>query len=109
MRTSTGTIVITAPTGAGLTYSIDGVTNYVATTTFAGLTPNTYDVTVRDAGGCTSAATSLTVNAPAAAPGAPTPRVRVEPTSGWPPEHFKKTEQKDEGFIYIIEGVHKLT
>ena len=48
----TGTIVITAPTGAGLTYSIDGTNLYQTTTgTFTGVAPGTYNVTVQDAAG----------------------------------------------------------
>ena len=44
--TPTGTIVVTAPIGAGLTYSIDG-TNYQAGTTFTGVAPGPYNVTVQ--------------------------------------------------------------
>src|SRR5258705_63990 len=105
MRTSTGTIVITAPTGAGLTYSIDGVTNSNATATFTGLTPNTYDVTVRDAGGCTSAATSLTVIAPAGAPAAPTASVTVQPTCATATGTIVITAPLGAGLSYSIDGI----
>ncbi|HRN80053.1 MAG TPA: gliding motility-associated C-terminal domain-containing protein [Ferruginibacter sp.] len=67
---TTGSIDITAPVGTGLTYSIDG-TNFQGTTTFSGLTPNTYTITVRTADGCTAAAT-VTINAAPATPAAPT-------------------------------------
>ena len=43
--TPTGTIVVTAPVGANLEYSINGIT-YQSSTTFSGLTSNTYNVTV---------------------------------------------------------------
>jgi hypothetical protein len=43
---TTGTIVVTAPTGAGLEYSIDGTT-YQATTIFNTVAAGTYNVTVR--------------------------------------------------------------
>ena len=56
----TGTIVVTAPLGAGLTYSIDGI-NYQAATTFTAVGPGPYNVTVQDAGGCISGPTALTV------------------------------------------------
>ena len=46
--TPTGTIVVTAPLGAGLTYSIDGI-NYQAATTFTNVAPGPYNVTVQDA------------------------------------------------------------
>ena len=49
------------PTGAGLSYSIDG--NTQASPLFSGLVPNSYNVTVRNAGGCTSTA-SLAVILP---------------------------------------------
>jgi gliding motility-associated-like protein len=44
----TGTIVISDPIGANLEYSIDGV-NYQTSTTFSGLAPGTYNITVMDA------------------------------------------------------------
>ena len=51
-----GTITVTAPTGAGLTYSINGTT-YHSNTTFPSLAPNSYNVTVKNSGGCVSTAT----------------------------------------------------
>jgi gliding motility-associated-like protein len=65
----TGTITITAPTGANYLYSIDG-TNYQAGTTFAGLSPGNYNVTVQDqTTGCVSTGVvALTVNSVAGAP-----------------------------------------
>jgi hypothetical protein len=46
-----------------ITYSIDGI-NYTNTTgIFTGLAPNAYSVTVKNAAGCVSAATSYTINA----------------------------------------------
>ena len=64
---ATGTITVTAPTGAGYTYSVDGTT-YQSGTTFSGLTASNYNVTVKNSDGCTSAATTLTVNAQPAIP-----------------------------------------
>lgn len=66
---STGSVEVTAPTGVGLTYSIDGV-NFQGTTIFSGLTPGNYTLTVRNADGCT-AQSALTVNAAPATPAAP--------------------------------------
>ena len=43
--TPTGTILVTAPTGANLEYSVNGAT-YQTSTTFTGLAPNNYNVTV---------------------------------------------------------------
>ena len=73
---STGTIVVSAPAGAE--YSVDGV-NYQASGTFAALGAGTYNVTARVAG-CISAPTSVVINAPAGAPGAPTVTVNAQPT-----------------------------
>ena len=68
---NTGTITITAPTEAGMTYSIDG-TNYTNTTgIFTLVAANTYTVTARSAAGCTSPGTSVTVDAQPSAPTIP--------------------------------------
>jgi gliding motility-associated-like protein len=57
-----GTILITAPTGTNLQYSIDGI-NYQSSTTFSGLNPGTYNIVARYAGfTCISGVKSLTVN-----------------------------------------------
>ncbi|HBD27101.1 MAG TPA: hypothetical protein DC020_09825, partial [Flavobacterium sp.] len=68
---TTGTIVVTAPLGAGLEYSINNVV-YQSGTTFSGLAPGTYNVTVRDASDCVSTATIVVINPPAGAPAVPT-------------------------------------
>ena len=62
--TATGTITVTAPTGTGLTYSIDGTTYTNTTGLFSAVAAGTYSVTVRNSAGCTSTATSVTVNTP---------------------------------------------
>src|SRR5690606_40271529 len=58
-----GTITVTAPIGAGLEYSINGV-DYQASTIFSALAANTYNVTVRNSSDttCVSTATSRTRN-----------------------------------------------
>jgi hypothetical protein len=48
----TGTITVTAPLGAGLSYSIDGVDYTNTTGIFNGVAPGTYNVTVQNAAGC---------------------------------------------------------
>ena len=63
---------MTAPLGAGLSYSING-TDYTNTTgIFAGVAPGTYSVTVKNAAGCISTATTATINGAPTAPAAPT-------------------------------------
>ncbi|WP_197285472.1 Ig-like domain-containing protein, partial [Pedobacter sp. R20-19] len=88
--TATGTITVTAPTGSGLTYSIDG-TNYQASTTFNNVASGTYSVTVRNSDGCTSAATSVTIDPQPATPATPTLGAVVQPTSCTPTGSFTIT------------------
>jgi gliding motility-associated-like protein len=72
--TATGTITITTPVGAGLTYSIDGV-NFQSSPVFPGLSPNSYTLTVQVTGGCIATSTATVNNVPnaPAAPGVSTP------------------------------------
>ncbi len=70
--TQTGTITVVSPTGAGLTYSIDGV-NYQAGTSFTGLTPGiTYNVTIQNGVGCTATSLPLTIHDAPEVPPVPT-------------------------------------
>src|SRR5690606_40503937 len=68
----TGTITVTAPLGANLEYSIDGV-NYQAGVVFSGLVAGTYQVTVRDINDttCVSNETEVTINVAPDVPVAP--------------------------------------
>jgi gliding motility-associated-like protein len=62
-QVNTGSIEVTDPLGLDLEYSIDGGT-YQTGTTFSGLAPNSYNVTVRNTvTGCVSVAFVATVNA----------------------------------------------
>lgn len=63
--TSTGTIVLTAVGGTGLTYSINGTT-YQASNTFTAVAAGNYNISAKDADGCIKTGTAVTVNAPAA-------------------------------------------
>ena len=101
-----GTIDITAPTGANYVYSVDG-TNYQAATTFTGLNPNTYAVTVKDTStGCVSTALSLTVNAVAAAPAAPIATVTQQPTCNDPTGAITLLSPVGANYVYSIDGVN---
>lgn len=64
---ATGAIEINSPVGAGITYSLNGTT-FVPETTFTNLAPGPYTVTVKNAAGCTSVTTTITITP---APGAP--------------------------------------
>jgi len=99
---TTGTIEVTAPTGA-YEYSVDGTT-YQASTTFAGLAPGTYSVTVKDtATGCVSAVTSVTINAIPAAPAAPTASATVQPTCTVPTGTIEVTAPTG-AYEYSVDG-----
>src|SRR4029078_7487831 len=74
------TITVTAPLGAGLSYSIDGIDYTNTTGAFTGVAPGTYNVTVQNAAGCVSAATVATINGAPAAPPAPTVGAITQPT-----------------------------
>jgi gliding motility-associated-like protein len=99
--TTAGTITISAPTGNGFTYSING-TDYAATTTF---TPGagTYNVTVRNSDGCTSAATPVTINPVPTAPAAPTVAA-TQPTCTITTGSFTITGPVGNDFTYSIDG-----
>jgi hypothetical protein len=67
---ATGSVTITAPTGTGLTYSVDaGV--YSTTLTYAGLAVGNHSVNVKNALGCVSTST-ITINPQPATPSIPT-------------------------------------
>lgn len=55
-----GTIIVTAPTDEGFTYSIGG--DYQASPTFSNVAPGSYSVTVKTADGCISESTPVTLN-----------------------------------------------
>jgi gliding motility-associated-like protein len=60
----TGTIRVKSPLGAGLSYSIDGVTYANGTGVFTGVVPGIYSVTAKNASGCVSAPVTVTVKDP---------------------------------------------
>ena len=68
----TGTIVVSSPIGANFEYSINGTT-FQTSPTFSGLTPNTYNVIVKNlTTGCISSTTSVTINPQPLTPAVPT-------------------------------------
>ncbi len=100
---ATGTITVTAPLGAQYTYSIDGV-NFQASTDFNNVSPNTYTLTVQDAGGCSSSA-SITVNPAPSAPAVPTATV-VDPTCTVATGTITVTAPLGAQYTYSIDGVN---
>lgn len=59
----TGTLTIDSPLGTGLSYSING-TSFQTGTYFANLAPGSYTITVKNAAGCTSVSSAITINNP---------------------------------------------
>ena len=102
---ATGTITVTAPTGGGLTYSIDG-TNYQASTVFNNVAPGTYNVTVQNGSGCISTSTSVTVNAQPPTPAAPTASVTAQPTCAVATGTITVTAPTGAGLTYSIDGTN---
>ena len=99
---ATGTIVVSAPTGAGMTYSVDG-SNYVATATFTGVAAGTYSVTAKNSQGCTSGATSVTINPQPDIPTAPV-ATTVQPTCTMAKGTITITAPTGTGITYSNNG-----
>ncbi|MFZ9299485.1 MAG: tandem-95 repeat protein [Chitinophagaceae bacterium] len=99
---ATGGLTITAPTGTGLTYSIDGST-YTSTTSFSGLTPNVYNITVKSAAGCIGTATSATINAQPATPSQPTVNT-TQPSCSVSTGEITIPSPLGSGLTYSIDG-----
>ena len=101
---ATGSITVSSPTGAGLTYSIDG-TNFQSGTTFANLTSGTYTITVKNTSGCTATSTPVTLSPAPGAPAAPTLAV-VQPTCSSTSASITVTAPTGNGLTYSIDGTN---
>ena len=103
--TPTGTILVTAPIGANYEYSVDG-TNYQSSTTFSGLQPGTYLVSVADlTTGCTSTTTSLAVNTVPNGPAAPVVNISAQPTCSDPTGAFEIVSPLGANYSYTSNGI----
>jgi uncharacterized protein (UPF0218 family) len=101
---STGTITVTSPTGTGYTYSDGGA--YQTSPVFSGLVPNTYNITVMNAGGCISVACSVVINAAPTSPAAPTVTV-VQPTCTVTTGTITVTAPTGTGYTYSDGGAYQ--
>jgi len=101
---TTGTIIITAPAGAGITYSIDGV-NYQSSATFSNVIAGSYSITAKSASGCISSVTSATVNPQPSTPTAPIVTV-TQPTCAVATGAITVTAPTGAGMTYSIDGVN---
>ncbi|WP_052731193.1 hypothetical protein [Spirosoma radiotolerans] len=100
-----GTITITTPLGADLTYSLDNI-NYTASTTFAGLAPGTYSVWVSNCTIgtlCVSPPTTVVINPPIK-PLAPTVHVTTQPSCTLATGTITVSASTDLDLIYSIDG-----
>ncbi len=77
---STGKITVTAPTGSGMTYSINGSDYTNSTGIFTSVASGSYNVTAKSSGGCISSGTSVTINAQPSTPSAPNVGSIIQPT-----------------------------
>ena len=93
-----------APTGAGTTYSIDGTTYTNTTGIFTSVAGGNYFVTAKNAAGCISASTSLTINKQPVTPPAPTV-IATQPTCDISTGTITVTEPIEAGMTYSIDGL----
>lgn len=107
--TPTGTVVVTAPSGADVQYSING-TNYFTSGTFTGLTPGqTYNVTAKFVStNCVSAVRTVTVNALPSAPATPSV-ITTQPTCTIPSGTIVVNTPTGANIQYSINGTNYLT
>lgn len=105
--TATGSITVTSPLAADLTYSIDGIT-YQAGTTFTNLIPGTYTVTVKNATGCTSATTPIIINTVPDAP-AVANTTTVQPDCTTATGSITVTSPLAADLTYSIDGINYQT
>jgi hypothetical protein len=92
---------VTAPTGAGYTYSLDEGTPQ-ASATFSSVAVGTHDITVSN-GTCTSPATTIIINAQPVTPAAPTVTL-TQPTCSIATGTITVTAPTGSGITYSIDG-----
>ena len=103
---TSGTIVVTAPTGTNLEYSING-SSYQSNTTFTNVAPGTYNLTVRNTlSGCVSTASSLTVNAAPVIPSAPVVTATQQPSCNVSTGQITVTAPTGTNLEYSINGTN---
>ena len=102
---ATGAITVTAPTGAGITYSIDGSTYTNTTGIFSAVLPGNYDVTAKNLAGCLSPITKVTINVQPVTPPAPTATATLQPTCSVATGTITVTAPTAVGMTYSIDGV----
>ena len=101
---ATGTITVTAPAEAGMTFSIDG-SNFINTTgVFTNVLPGTYIVTARNSDGCMSLGTIATISPQPVTPTAPVVTL-VKPTCTDPTFTLTVLSPSGIGMTYSVNGI----
>lgn len=98
----TGSLTVTSPSGIEFTYSVDG-SNFQAGTTFTGLVPGTYTITVHHAAGCNSTS-PFTINAAPPVPATPVLNI-VQPGCQVATATITVTSPVGTGFTYSLDGI----
>ncbi|HPR85163.1 MAG TPA: gliding motility-associated C-terminal domain-containing protein, partial [Prolixibacteraceae bacterium] len=79
-----GTIIINSPTGSGYEFRIDNGSSWTSSTTFAGLNPGNYKVSVKTGAGCISEPMETTIDPVPNLPQAPDIQILAKPTCKQP-------------------------
>ncbi|GGB67034.1 hypothetical protein GCM10007424_03800 [Flavobacterium suaedae] len=101
--TTPETVEVTAPLGADLEYSIDGI-NFQSETTFTGIAAGNYTITVRNNDGCTSETASFTIDEAPTTPVVATTTV-IQPTCNTN-ANIEVTAPLGTDLEYSIDGVN---
>ena len=99
----TGTITISSPVGADLSYSIDGKTYTNTSGIFTGLIAGNYTVTVKNSGECISVPSVITLNTQPQKPVAPIADV-IQPDCTIPTRTIRVSSDPN-GLNFSIDGV----
>ena len=100
----TGTITITAPTGIGMTYSIDGLTYTNSTGIFPSQANGTYNATAMDSDGYVSLRTTVIITSQPLPPANAIASTTIQSTCLVPTGTIVVTAPLGAGFEYNIDG-----
>jgi hypothetical protein len=101
---ATGTIKVTGPTETGMSYSIDGSTYTNTDGIFTFIATGLYSVTAKNAVGCVSSTSSVTINAQPATPSAPTASLTQPTCSTATGTITVNTPANGAGVTYTVTG-----
>jgi gliding motility-associated-like protein/uncharacterized repeat protein (TIGR01451 family) len=102
---STGKIVVTSPIADGYVYSIDGINYSNSSGIFSQVSAGTYNVSVKNANGCISSATSAEINLSPLAPALPVIEV-VSPLCPQKTGSITVKSPVGNGITYSIDGLN---